>query len=376
MDQAHIEANRAKLTQHVDAEYTRSLIEEVFEILNQVYFRPVFIGFDELEERNHPDAPLIYIGNHSGMAFPWDAMMFGAGIFQRNGWQFEGNCVRPLVAPMLTASPLMNPFMIEDLWKRVGGLEATFLNFETMMQHSDSHVLIYPEGLDGIGKGFDKRYQLQRFATSFVRMAIKYKADVLPVMCVNGEWVNPYMYKVPAMNRVSRIFGIPYLPLGIILPLLLFLPWMLYYSMPAKLTYVKGRRIRWQDLTDKAYEDLTNEDVEEIAARVRDMAQQDLDAGVKAYGHQPYRWGEMLRKAFRYAKYFPFYLPFGWVLIFNEFDRKWRIRKPGERVRVYTGPGATLLMCLRNPMAFFFLIPLIGWIPILMKGLKKYNGKR
>lgn len=376
MDQAHIEANRHKLHEFVDGEYTKSLAEEVFEILNRVYFRPVFVGFDELETRNNPDAPLIYIGNHSGMAFPWDAMVFGSGIFMLNNAQHDGNCVRPLVAPMLTASPLMNPFMLDGFWKRVGGLDATFLNFETMMQYSKSHVLIYPEGLDGIGKGFDKRYQLQRFATSFVRMAVKYKTDIVPVMCVNGEWVNPYMYKVPAMNRVSRIFGIPYLPLGIILPLLLFLPWMLYYSMPAKLTFVKGRRIRWQDLTNKTYDELSADELEAITQRVQASAQADLDAAVEQYGKHPYQLGEFFRKSLRYLKYFPFYLPFGWVLIFNEFERKWRNRKPGERVRVYTGLGSTLLMCLRNPMALFFLVPLLGWIPILIKGLKKYEGKK
>ncbi|MBK8396424.1 MAG: 1-acyl-sn-glycerol-3-phosphate acyltransferase [Leptospiraceae bacterium] len=76
-------------------------------------------------------------------------------------------------------------------WKRVGGVDATLDNFDSMMKLKESNVLIFPEGIAGIGKGFDKRYQLQQFSSSFIRMAIKYKTDIIPVSVVNGEYINP-----------------------------------------------------------------------------------------------------------------------------------------------------------------------------------------
>lgn len=361
---------------HLDEEYTRQLGTTLFERISRVYFRPVFVGFDELEERNNPERPLIYIGNHSGMAFPWDAMIFGAGIFAKNGYQHQGKGIRPLVAPMLTASLLMNPFLISNFWKRVGGLDATYANFETMMQYPESNILIYPEGLDGIGKGFDKKYQLQRFATSFVRMALKYQTDIIPVITINGEYVNPYMYAFEWIKKISRRVGIPFLPMGPIIPLLPILPWMFYYSMPAKLTFVRGKRISWQELSTKPYEELTYEEVEDIAQEVRRRMQIDMDEALPAYGAKPFLWKEFFGKAIKHFRDFPFYLPFGWVLIFPEFERRWKKRKPNEEIQLYTGWGASLLMLLRNPFSIVYFIPILGLLAMMVRGMRIYRGKR
>lgn len=360
----------------IDPEFTRQIGTHLFGLLNRTYFRPVFVGFEDLPDRNNAESPLIYIGNHSGMSFPWDAMVFGSGFFARSGNSHTGKGVRPLVAPMLTASHLMNPFMIEKFWQRVGGLDATYANFELMMQMKESNVLIYPEGLDGIGKGFDKKYELQRFATSFVRMALKYQTDVIPIITINGEYVNPYMYAFEWIKRISRRVGIPFLPMGPIIPLLVILPWMFYYSMPAKLTFIRGKRIRWQELSEKPYDELTYEEIEDISQRVRVLMQAELDAALPEYGTKPYDWGEFFRKAFQNLREFPFYLPFGWVLLFPEFERRWKKRKPNEDIQLYTGWGASLLMLLRNPFSIFYFIPVIGLVAMMIRGMRIYRGKR
>jgi 1-acyl-sn-glycerol-3-phosphate acyltransferase len=81
--------------EYCDENYVKSLEINILNHLNTYYFRSRFIGFDENHERNNPDRPLIYIGNHSGMAFPWDAMMLGAGLFKMNNHSFTGT-MRPL----------------------------------------------------------------------------------------------------------------------------------------------------------------------------------------------------------------------------------------------------------------------------------------
>jgi hypothetical protein len=187
-----------------------NLVKNVLGPLDQCYFRSAFVGFEPFPERNHPDRPLIFASNHSGMAFPWDGIIFTARLFARSGYDFA-KAVRPLTAPMLSRSTLMNPFLVENFWKRVGSIEATSLNFETMMHCPDSNILVYPEGVPGIGKGFDKKYQLQRFfATSFIRVSLKYQADIIPVATVNGEYINAYAYHSDAVNRLANKVGIPF----------------------------------------------------------------------------------------------------------------------------------------------------------------------
>jgi hypothetical protein len=115
----------------------------------------------------------------------------------------------------------MNPFTIPNLWKRVGGIDATFLNFETMMYYKDHNILVYPEGVPGIGKGFDKKYQLQEFKTSFLRMSVKYKTDIIGISTINGEYINPWAYSSKFINRMMNKIGIPFLPLGFITPFIL-----------------------------------------------------------------------------------------------------------------------------------------------------------
>ncbi len=50
--------------------------------------------------------------------------------------------------------------MIPDFWHRVGCVDASLENFESLLA-DNQEVLIFPEGVEGIGKGFEKRYQIQ-----------------------------------------------------------------------------------------------------------------------------------------------------------------------------------------------------------------------
>ena len=220
-----VEANQSIYTRFFDPGYVESLDRNIFKHIDRHYFRCRFINFDTFPERNNPDRPLIFAGNHSGMAFPWDAIMFNAGLLRLGGYNLRTS-VRTLIAPPLAATRLMNVFLVKNFWRRAGGVAATTLNFETMMQRLESDIMIYPEGVPGIGKGFNNRYQLQRFAGSFIRMSLKYKTDIIPVHTINGEYINPYVFSLEKVNKVMRKIGIPFLPLGL-LPLMLFQNYLL-----------------------------------------------------------------------------------------------------------------------------------------------------
>ena len=76
--QEMIEANKYIIDEYFDPDFAVDLVEHLVQYIDQLYFRSEFIGFDPLPERNNPERPLIFCSNHSGNAFPWDAIVFVA----------------------------------------------------------------------------------------------------------------------------------------------------------------------------------------------------------------------------------------------------------------------------------------------------------
>ncbi|SNR61858.1 MULTISPECIES: hypothetical protein [Hymenobacter] len=366
-----IQANQHIYSEHFDEEFVETLDRNILQLLDRVWFRSELVGFEQYPERNNPDKPLIFASNHSGMAFPWDAIVALSHLWRR--LPDKRDLPRPLSAPMLSQSALMNPFLVKNFWKKAGCVDATTLNFETMMHYNDHNLMLYPEGVAGIGKGFNRKYQFQRLATSTVRLGIQHRTDIIPFYTINGEYLNPYTYSWDWVNRLSKKIGIPFIPVGPILLLVLLQPWFFYMAFPAKLTFVLGTRIRPYELTTKPVAELTRPDYEELSNQVRARMQTELDAAVQQYGRQPYRWPELWQRIKENWRFFPFFLPWSWPALFQEFER--RYVRNGHRAfdLDLRRPGAYWRMIWRNPFTLTFFIPVLGWIPIAIRG---YKGHR
>lgn len=368
-----IEKNKSIYTQFYDAEYIESIESNLFQRLNPVYFRAEFVGFEDYPEPMENNMPLIFVSNHSGMAFPWDALAFGAGLYDVT--KKDGRpSIRPLTAPMLSETYLMNPYMIPFMWKRIGGIDATSLNFETLMHFNEADVLIYPEGVPGIGKGFNRRYQLQRFSSSFIRMSLKHKTDVIPVATINGEYINPYSYRSKLVNNIVQKIGIPYLPVGILTVLALFQPWAFYFGLPANLIYVRGKRIKPYEMTDKAFEDLTMEELRAITDKVQAKVQEHITQSAKDYGKKPYKLGELIKAQLKNINRFWYYIPLFWPFLFWEHERQYkRFQKDGTDINMDFGFFAFLFLFIRHAFSLFYFLPILGWIPLFIKGYQKQS---
>lgn len=361
-----IRENEHVLTEQKDEAFTLSLERNIFDPLNETYFRAKYIGFEDFPQRNNPEKPLIFLSNHSGMSFPWDAMVMSSGLFKMCGHDFF-HTPRPLVAPMLSQSNLMCPYTIPKLWARASGIDATTLNFETVMHFNTSNVLIYPEGVPGIGKGFNNKYKMQQFSTSFVRMAIKHQTDVYPILTINGEYINPYAYTWEPINKIVRKFGIPFLPISPILIALLLQPWVFYFGFPAQLNYVLGSKISPYTFTDKAYDDLTETEIKQIRDKIRASMQADMDVAVQQYGQKPWDFWNLIKTNIRQLHKFPFFNAPTWVLIFLEHERRYNLKKGEVQTMKFT-LGTMLATLIRIPYSICFFIPILGWIPIIIKG--------
>ena len=370
-----IQANQHIYDDYFREEFTQTLDENLLQLLDRVWFRSELVGFDNFPQRNRPDRPLIFASNHSGMAFPWDAMVALSHLW-RHLLKTQGslqNLPRPLSAPMLSQTALMNPYLVKDFWKKNGCVDATTLNFETMMYYQDHNLMLYPEGVPGIGKGFNRKYQLQRLATSMVRLSLEHGTDIVPFYTINAEYLNPYAYSWDGINNLTKKIGIPFLPLTLLLLLVIVQPWAFYLAFPAKLTFVMGTRIRPSDLTNKTSEELTREDYLALSEQIRLQMQVEMDAAVLSHGQKPYRWGELWQRIKENRRFFPFFLPFAWPALFAEFERLY-VTEGRRNFRMQLDrPGAWLRMAWRNPITLAYFVPVLGWIPLAIKG---YRGNK
>ncbi|MGY3087718.1 1-acyl-sn-glycerol-3-phosphate acyltransferase [Hymenobacter sp. UYAg731] len=367
-----IVANQHIYDDYFREEFTQTLDENILQLLDRVWFRSELVGFENYPQRNNPDRPLIFASNHSGMAFPWDAIVALSHLW-RHLLNKNGNISdlpRPLSAPLLSQTALMNPYLVREFWKKCGSVDATTLNFETMMYYQDHNLMLYPEGVPGIGKGFNRKYQIQRLATSMVRLALQHGTDIIPFYTINAEYLNPYAYSFEPINRLTKKIGIPFLPLTLLLLLVIIQPWAFYLAFPAKLTFVMGTRIRPADLTSKTVDELSREEFLALSEQVRQKMQAEMDAAVLAHGQNPYRWAELWQRIKENRRYFPFFLPFAWPAMFTEFERLY-VKEGRRSFRMQLDkPGAWLKMLWRNPITLAYFIPLIGWIPLAIKGYK------
>lgn len=335
-----------------DPDYIREVIEGPFTLLLENYFRPRLLGAWRLPEAG----PAILASNHSGSAYPWDAMALDGLLLGRTGYDPE-RIFRAVFERELSMAWWMRPFGIDDFWRRGGGVDMTFDNFHRLLARGD-RVLYYPEGVPGIGKGFHRRYQLQRFSSSFVVQAARHGAPVVPIYTVNAEWVIPFNFTFRWLDRIVQRFHVPFMPLPAG-PLAVTFPWLWYLSLPARMIFVVGEPIdvaaKLRALGAENLDDPWREDARCVAEQIRKEMQGELDRHVARYGKAPYH-GRSLRPALSRALRegsFNRLMPWGWSWTFLTHDRD--RRRPPARNRLHRW--------LRDWDIFLYYLPL-GW-PLL-----------
>ncbi|HEY9726914.1 MAG TPA: 1-acyl-sn-glycerol-3-phosphate acyltransferase [Chroococcales cyanobacterium] len=205
-------------------DYQKAFGDEVLAPIVNHYFRA------ELEQsENLPETqPLIVAMNHAGMSFPWDFMGLAYLLSSTTGW---------VVQPLAGVSLFEHPWVIWWLppgWSQVlGGVPAKLDDFEAAVSHKT--VLLYaPEGLRGPGKGWSKRYQLQTFDLSFIRLSDRYRIPILPVVCIGNEFLHPWAFN---LKKLTKRFLLPFLPLSPLMIVFILFPSMGVWAMRTKLRY-------------------------------------------------------------------------------------------------------------------------------------------
>jgi len=171
----------------------RRLLDRVLEPIYRDWFRTRLIGVENIPESG---AALI-VGNHAG-AFAIDALMVVHAL--------EANSTRAL---HLLGADFLFQDPLRELMARLNMHPANFESANELLQ-AGHLVGVWPEGVNGVGKTIEHRYQLQGFGRAgFARLAAINNVSIIPTAVIGSEEAYPLMARVEGLLDWA---GFPYLP--------------------------------------------------------------------------------------------------------------------------------------------------------------------
>ncbi len=169
-------------------------------LLYRSYFRVETHDIDRM-----PPGRVLVIANHAGQ-LPFDAMMLQTALLLE--------AEPPRIARGMGEYWIPQLPLVSFAAARSGALVGTPHNCAQMLHHGEC-VAVFPEGVRGMNKLFRDRYQLQRFGTGFMRLALETHTPIVPVGIVGSEEQQPGFAN---LSGVARLLGMPAFPLTLGFP--------------------------------------------------------------------------------------------------------------------------------------------------------------
>lgn len=166
------------------------------------YFRPILYGIDNL-----PRGRVILVANHSGQ-LPFDGLVISVACLLEAK---PPRLVRAMVERWVPTLPLVN-----IAFSRAGVVLGDPINCRNLLE-AENAILVFPEGVRGSGKTYQRRYQLAKLGRGFVRLALQTKAPIVPVGVIGAE---ESIISVANAKLLAKLVGTPYFPVPALLPLL------------------------------------------------------------------------------------------------------------------------------------------------------------
>ena len=188
----------------------------MLEVFYKEYFRVKCFGVENIPERG----AAMLVGNHSG-GLPVDGGMVLASLF------FAPD--RPRHATGMVEKFVQTMPFVSEWFMRVGQLPGLPEHAVRLLQ--DGRILmVFPEGVRGVGKLYKDRYRLVQFGTGFMRIALQTRAPIVPFAFIGGEEALPTVYHA---KTLARLVGAPYIPIPpYLIPLPLPLGCEIHYGKP------------------------------------------------------------------------------------------------------------------------------------------------
>lgn len=192
----------------------------------------------------------LVVANHSGQ-LPMDGVMIGTAISTS---PHGSRAPRAMIERFFPTVPFLGNML--NSW---GAVIGDPLNCAKLLDR-DEVIIVFPEGVRGSGKLYDKRYQLQRFGNGFMHLAITHRAPIIPVGVVGCEETMPAVHN---FEGLARMLGVPYIPLAPPLPL------------PARVVLNFGKPMDFTQTEVHNEKDVTA-CVEEVKEEIRRLIQKGL----------------------------------------------------------------------------------------------------
>ncbi len=186
----------------------------LFDWIYSSYFRVISQGSKYIP--THGSA--ILAANHSGN-LPIDAMMLWNDVVRQTQPSRVARGIADHFVPAL-------PF-IGTLFARGGMVGGSAGNVRSLLDKGEL-LMIFPEGVPGIIKPWEKRYQLQTFRVGHAQMAIQHSCPIVPVGIIGAEEQLPSLF---SSKRLGKIFGIEAVPIPLV-PVPLPVRYRIYYGEP------------------------------------------------------------------------------------------------------------------------------------------------
>ncbi|MCC7441616.1 MAG: acyltransferase family protein [Bdellovibrionales bacterium] len=238
-------------------EYAKVVVAAV-EWLYRHYFRVETAGTGHI-----PQGRVLIIANHGGQV-PVDGMLLGLSLLLDTQPPRIGRAMVERWSPTI-------PF-VGTFFSRIGQVVGDPQNARDLL-NNDECVLVFPEGTRGSGKLFPSRYQLQRFGTGFVRLALETKTPIVPAAIIGCEEMYPGIYHIEALAKLLKT---PYFPVTPFFPLLGPLGML---PLPTKVTIRFGEPLRFEGDPDGA-----DADIQRMVNQVKDALKREIDVGLRLRG--------------------------------------------------------------------------------------------
>jgi 1-acyl-sn-glycerol-3-phosphate acyltransferase len=221
--------------------------------LYQRYFRVRSCGAHHIPSVG----PAVLAANHSGN-LPIDGMMIWADVLRQTD---PPRVARPIADHFVPSLP-----WVGTLFARTGMVGGSRGNARALLE-SGNLLLIFPEGVPGITKGWSKRYQLQHFRVGHAELAIRHRAPIVPVAVIGAEEQYPELF---SSKRLGALFGIERVNVPAT-PIPLPVRYHIHYGPPIRV----DEELRPSDADDPAV-------VAGVAARVQEAVAALITAGLAA----------------------------------------------------------------------------------------------
>ena len=230
-----------------------------FQFLYHNYFRVEAEGISHIPIQG----PAILVGNHAGV-LPYDGTMVHLAVYNEHRTRRN---VRFLVDDFVFRLPLLGTIV-----QRIGGTKASHENATRLIQKG--HLLmIFPEGVKGMGKTYDYRYQLQQFGRGgFIRLALRTGAPIVPVAIIGSEEIHPIIWK---SHQLAKPLHVPFFPFSPTFP---WLGPLGVVPLPSKWQIIFGEPVRFDHLspTNAENRELVLNETEQIRGKIQNMIDKAL----------------------------------------------------------------------------------------------------